>query len=127
PVVPSTPLCRSPPLELGGGQARAAMLGLLDASERRLLPGDTLFYYVRVTDNSPARQTGVSRTYKVRLPSMGELRDVAREGADELVADASELARAARRLSEQTRDLGRRASTSRQTDREGRGSDRKST
>src|SRR5690606_26329708 len=110
------------PLELEGEQARAAMRGLLDASQRRLLPGDTLFYYVRVTDNSPARQTGVSRTYKVRLPSMGELRDVAREGADELVADASELARAARRLSEQTRDLGRRASTSRQTDREGRGS-----
>jgi len=110
------------PLELEGEQARAAMRGILDASQRRLLPGDTLFYYVRVTDNSPARQTGVSRTYKVRLPSMTELREAAREGADELVADASELARSARRLSEQTRDLGRRASTSTQSDRQGRGS-----
>src|SRR5690606_38948390 len=94
------------PLELEGEQARAAMRTLLDASQRRLLPGDTLFYYVRVTDNSPGRQTGVSQTYQLRLPSMTELRD---------------LARSARRLSEQTRDLGRRASTSTPTDRQGRG------
>lgn len=110
------------PLELEGDRTHAAIRAILDASQRRLLPGDTLYYYVRVTDNSPARQTGVSRTYKVRLPSVTELREVVREDAATLVNEASELARSARRLSERSRDLGRRVSASAQSGQQGRGS-----
>jgi hypothetical protein len=100
------------PLELEGEPTSAAIRTLLDASQRRLLSGDTLYYYVQVTDNSPARQTTASETYKLWIPSLVELREQAQREAADLVADASRLTRSARRLGEETRDLSRRRSAS---------------
>lgn len=97
------------PLPLEGEPDRALLRAVLDASTRRVLPGDTLYYFVRVVDDSPARQSAVSRTYKLRFPSMSELRQQAREHAESLVREASALARSAKQLRETTRDLQRRS------------------
>jgi hypothetical protein len=97
------------PLGLEGEADRKLVRGVLDAAGRRLLPGDTLSYFVRVTDNSPARQSTVSRTYTLRVPGMEELRDRAQKDADELVNDADAVARAMKQLETRTRDLQRKS------------------
>lgn len=99
------------PLALEGETDRKLVRGVLDASARRLLPGDTLHYFVRVTDNSPARQSTVSRTYTLRVPGMDELRDRASDQADELLKDADNVARAMKQLETRTRDLQRKSVT----------------
>ncbi|MBI4544713.1 MAG: hypothetical protein HY703_05945, partial [Gemmatimonadetes bacterium] len=107
---------RDPAVEEGipleGEAERVVLRAVLDASARRLLPGDTLRYFVRVVDSSPARQVGVSRSYALRLPSMEELRRRAAEAAESLVEDAESLARLARQQEQAARDAQRRASGS---------------
>lgn len=97
------------PLSFEGEPDRKLVRGVLDATSRRLLPGDTLSYFVRVTDNSPARQSAVSRTFTLRVPGMEEMRDNAQQQADELVRDADALARAMKQLETRTRDLQRKS------------------
>lgn len=94
-------------VDLQGDADRAILRTIIDARERRLLPGDELHYFVRVVDASPMRQVGESETHVLRLPSMEELRRRADEQAESLVEDASELARTAREMEENTRDLAR--------------------
>lgn len=96
-------------LSLEGEADRKLVRGVLDATSRRLLPGDTLHYFIRVTDNSPARQTANSRTFTLRVPGMNEMRERAQQQADELVRDADAIARAMRQLETRTRDLQRKA------------------
>ncbi|MGH7469141.1 MAG: hypothetical protein ACRENP_14385 [Longimicrobiales bacterium] len=112
------------PLTLEGDADRAFIRGALDARERRLLPGDTLSYFIRVMDNSPRRQTADSRTYRLRLPSMDELRDQSDDQASELTRQLEELSRSARDLEKATRDLNRRSASQSQSrsDRSGQGS-----
>lgn len=100
------------PLALESGADRAILQGLLEAGHRRLLPGDVLHYFVRVVDNSPARQVGVSQTYTLRLPSMSELRERAGTQTESMVEDAASLARSAQQLEQATRDLARRTARS---------------
>lgn len=95
-------------IPLEGAGDRMLLRAILDANGRRLLPGDTLKYLVRVTDNSPRHQTADSRTYALRLPSMEELRDRAGQEAATNVAEAQEVARAAQQLADATRGLQRR-------------------
>jgi hypothetical protein len=99
------------PLSLEGDADRKLVRGVLDASARKLLPGDTLHYFVRVTDNSPNGQSAVSRTYTLRVPGMEEMRDRAQQQADELVKDADAIARAMKQLETRTRDLQRQSSS----------------
>ena len=80
------------------GTAMPLIRGLLDASARDLVPGDTLKFFIRVTDTSPRRQTSVSRTVSLRLPGMTELRDQSVERADDLLDEAERLAQAAAEL-----------------------------
>jgi hypothetical protein len=87
---------------------RALIRTLLDGSARDLTAGDTLKFFIRVTDNSPRRQTGVSATVALRLPGLTELRERAVDRADDLVDEAAQLTRAAAELQESTRDLVRR-------------------
>jgi hypothetical protein len=100
---------REQPMPIDAVGERVILRGVLDARERRLIPGDTLKYFVRVVDNSPTRQSGVSRTYALRLPSMAELR----RHAEAEMADALERARGvaggAGDLERQLRDANRRA------------------
>ncbi|MFW6201257.1 MAG: DUF4175 family protein [Gemmatimonadota bacterium] len=98
------------PIEFDGEAGHAALQTVLDASERRLLPGDTLHYYVQVTDNSPGAQTARSETYSLHLPSVDELRRLAGERAESMVDAADTMADAARDLQRTTESLARRAS-----------------
>jgi hypothetical protein len=95
-----------------GGDDRAVIRALLDAAQRSLVPGDTLKFFVRVTDASPRRQSAVSRTIALRLPGMSELRERTSEQANALLDEAERLARTAEELQQTTRDLERRASAS---------------
>jgi hypothetical protein len=104
------------------GDDRVLLRTLLDAAARSLVPGDTLKFFLRVTDASPRRQTGVSRTISLRLPGMTELRERTTDRADALLRDAEQLARNAAELQQTTRDLERRASAAnarRRADRQG--------
>ncbi len=107
---------REPPMEqpllLEGELDQRLVRGVLDATARRLLPGDTLSYFVRVLDNSPAGQAGVSRTYTLRIPGSDELRERVQTETDKLVDDARELARALEQLGSRTRDMQRKATAS---------------
>lgn len=95
-------------IDLASGD-RALLRAVLDATERGLLPGDTLKYLVRVTDNSPRRQVGESDVYALWLPGRDALRQEAARQAEEAVRDATELARAAESLQQSTTELERRA------------------
>ena len=99
------------PLMLEGEADQKLIRGVLDATARQLLAGDTLSYFVRVIDNSPARKTGVSRTYTLRVPGTDELRERVQDETDALVKDTDELARALRELESRTRDLQRKSNT----------------
>jgi hypothetical protein len=99
-------------LSLEGDADQKLIRGVLDATARRLLPGDTLHYYVRVIDNSPGRKQGVSRVYTLRVPGSEELRDRVQNETDDLVKNASDLARAMRELEARTREMQRKSTTS---------------
>jgi hypothetical protein len=102
---------REEPLSLEGEADRSLVRGVLDATARGLLPGDSLHYFVRVTDNSPARQSAVSRTFTLRVPGMDEMRERAQAQAEDLVKDADALSRAMKQLETRTRDLQRKSVT----------------
>jgi hypothetical protein len=91
------------------GDDRALIRTLVDGAAHDVLPGDTLKFFLRVTDNSPRRQTGVSRIVALRLPAMDELRRRAIEDADALLAEAATAARSAAELQQTSRGLERRA------------------
>ncbi len=92
---------------LDGVRERVLLDAVLDATERRLLPGDTLRYLVRVTDNAPAGQTAESRTYALRLPGVAELRDRTVREAEALTGAAEWATESARALEQAARDLSR--------------------
>lgn len=96
-------------LALEGEAGRKLIRGELDATARRLLPGDRLSYFVRITDNSPSRQSSVSRTYTLRVPGMEEMRDRVQQQAEDLVKDADALSRSMEQLQTRTRELQRKA------------------
>ena len=88
---------------------RALLSAVLDLSARGLLPGDTLKYFVRVHDASPAGQTGVSETYTLRVPTAEQLRLRAQEQARAALARAEALTGDAAEMASRTRAAQRRA------------------
>lgn len=101
------------PIPIANAETNVFVRGVLDASEMELLPGDTVRYFVRVTDNSPRSQTAVTATYAFYVPGRPELRDLAEEQVDQAVAEAEDLANSARELQDATRDLQRRTQANR--------------
>ncbi|HWV56458.1 MAG TPA: hypothetical protein VNZ57_03205 [Longimicrobiales bacterium] len=96
-------------IELSGSPDRAALNTVLDLSDRGLLAGDTLYYYVRALDASPGGQEGRSRTYALYVPGTDELRQIAQSEADALIDDLGAAAAAARQMEQELRDHQRRA------------------
>jgi hypothetical protein len=96
-------------LMLEGEPDQKLVRGVLDATARQLLPGDTLSYFIRVLDNSPSRQAGVSRTYTLRVPGTDELRERVQDETQSLLKDADDLARAMKQLESRTRELQRKS------------------
>jgi hypothetical protein len=74
----------------------------VDASVRGLQPGDLLHVTIAATDNSPWRQTTVSRELVLRVPSLTEQRQLARAMGDSLAARASRTATEEKQLAQRT-------------------------
>ncbi len=91
---------------------RVLVRGILDLRERDLLPGDTIKYFVRVTDNSPRHQTAVSTTFSLYLPGASDLRDRVTEQTDDMVKQAQDLTKTTKDLQDATQSLQRRTEAS---------------
>ena len=79
----------------------------LELAPRGLEPGDALHLVAVATDNSPWAQTGASRELVIRVPTLSELRELARQTAESAVAGASAAAAAQRDLQRRTADAAR--------------------
>ncbi|MEP7066773.1 MAG: DUF4175 family protein [Gemmatimonadota bacterium] len=74
----------------------------IDAGVRALQPGDVLHVTIAATDNSPWRQTAVSRELVLRVPSLSEQRELARAMGDSLAARAARTAAEQKQLAQRT-------------------------
>ena len=87
----------------------------VDAGVRGLQPGDALHVSIAATDNSPWRQTSVSRELVVRVPSLTEQRELARSMGDSLSSHAAQAAAEQKQLAQRTEEAAQsrdRTSTS---------------
>ncbi len=89
---------------------RAILTHTLDLNRRGLLPGDTVRYYAVAADNTPQRQSGRSREYVLRLPTMSEVRAAQRIASEDVSGRLDSIAVESRRLERQTEDLARERS-----------------
>jgi hypothetical protein len=92
------------------GVERAVLPFTVDLNQYGYLPGDTAFVRARAMDNAPAGQVSETREYALRLLTLAELRDQARQDARDLVQAGDSVARAQQELIRATEDLtaGRR-------------------
>lgn len=89
--------------------------GTIDVGVRGLQPGDALHVSIAATDNSPWRQTSVSRELVVRIPSLTEQRELARSMGDSLSSHAAQAAAEQKQLAQRTEEAAQsrdRTSTS---------------
>lgn len=89
----------------GGTPDRTILTHTLDLTRRGLLPGDTLRYFAVATDNTPQHQTGRSREYILRLPTMSEVRAAQRQASDAVAGALDSVSAASKQLERQTDDL----------------------
>ena len=112
-------------IDLGGTRAALAR-PLLDFTTWGLLPGDTVRYFARAVDNSPAEQISTTREYVLFMPRASELQRAAEEQLEATAERLEELAAEAARQAEENRDLAREAAAQREieegdaTDEQGR-------
>ena len=88
-----------------GAPDRAILTHTFDLNRRGLLPGDTVRYRAVAVDNTPLRQTGRSREYVLRLPTMSEVRAAQREAAAAVAGGLDSLTARSKQLERQTEDL----------------------
>ncbi len=88
-----------------GVRDRAILPFELDLNQRGLLPGDTVRFFVRATDNAPSAHTARSREYVLRLPTLSEVREATREASQQVSRRLDSIAQASRQLERQTEDL----------------------
>jgi hypothetical protein len=86
---------------------RAILTHTLDLNRRGLLPGDTVRYFAVATDNTPRRQSGRSREFVLRLPTMSEVRAAQRVASQDVDTQLDSITAASQRLERQTEDLAR--------------------
>jgi hypothetical protein len=101
-AVTRTPL----PLPAGGGD-RALITTTIDLAALGLRPGDTLRYVATASDNAPAKHTGRSREYLVRIPTEAEQRAARSRETVEAVTAFDSLAKQAARVQRTEEDLAR--------------------
>jgi hypothetical protein len=97
-----------------GGQRAVLARPLLDLRSWGLLPGDTVRYFARATDNSPAGQTSVSDEYVLRMPEAAELRREAEDAFEGVAEKLEELAAEAARQAEENREQALEAAAERE-------------
>jgi len=88
-----------------GARDRVLLPYQLDLNQRGLLPGDTVRFLVRVTDNAPAAHSTSSREFVLRLPTLSEVREAARATTSQVAQRLDSIAEASRQLERQTEDL----------------------
>ena len=86
---------------------RAILTFTLDLNRRGLLPGDTVRYFATARDNTPGGQTGRSREFVLRLPTMSEVRAAQRQATESVASQLDSITEASRRVERQTDDLAR--------------------
>ena len=86
---------------------RAILTFTLDLNRRGLLPGDTVRYFATARDNTPRGQTGRSREFVLRLPTMSEVRAAQRRATENVASQLDSITNASRRVERQTDDLAR--------------------
>ncbi|HEX6808997.1 MAG TPA: hypothetical protein VF118_13510 [Gemmatimonadaceae bacterium] len=79
----------------------------LDLAPRQLGPGDVMSVVAAATDNSPWRQTTLSREIVLRVPTLTEQRDRARALADSTASEVASAARSERDLAQRTDEAAR--------------------
>src|SRR5688572_23724460 len=79
----------------------------LDLAARQLGPGDVLKVQIHAIDNSPWANRGVSRELVIRVPTMEERRQLARNAADSAAFEARSAAAAQKSLEQRTDDASR--------------------
>lgn len=87
-----------------GGQRAILARPLLDLRTWGLLPGDTVRYYARAIDNSPAGQIAVSEEFVLRMPEAAELRREAEDAFEDVAQRLEELAAEAERQATENRE-----------------------
>ncbi|MFW6200252.1 MAG: DUF4175 family protein, partial [Gemmatimonadota bacterium] len=91
-----------------GGMRGATARPVLDLSTWDLVPGDTVRYRVRVTDNAPRSQTAETREYALRVPRRSESARAVQEELDQVTEMLDSLRAETGRTARETRDLERR-------------------
>jgi Domain of unknown function (DUF4175) len=86
---------------------RAILPHELDLNQRGLLPGDTVRFLVRVSDNAPVAHVARSTEYVLRLPTLSEVREAARETANQVSRRLDSITQASKQLERTTEDLSR--------------------
>ncbi len=86
---------------------RAILSFTLDLNRRGLLPGDTVRYFAKARDNTPRGQSGRSREFVLRLPTMSEVRAAQRKATETVSSQLDSITNASRRVERQTDDLAR--------------------
>lgn len=89
----------------GSSPDRVVLPWQLDLNGRGLVPGDSVRFVVRAVDNAPAPHTGRSREYALRLPTLSEVREAARQTTAEIGRRLDSIAESSRKLERQTEDL----------------------
>jgi hypothetical protein len=87
------------------GLEQGVLTAPLDLNRRGFLPGDTAYVKVRAVDDAPRPQGAETAEIRLRLPSLGELREGVRDEARALTAAADSLAGAQRAVERAVRDL----------------------
>jgi hypothetical protein len=90
-----------------GAHDRAILPFELDLNQRGLLPGDTVRFVVRASDNAPVAHVTRSKEYVLRLPTLSEVREAARQTGVEVGRRLDSVAQASKQLERQTEDLAR--------------------
>ncbi len=80
---------------------------VLDLAPRGLKPGDALHVKIVATDNSPWGQRGESREVLLKIPTMEERREIARDMMDSAVSQVRSAAQAERSIEQRTSDAAR--------------------
>lgn len=94
-----------------GGQRAILARPLLDLRGWGLLPGDTVRYFARATDNSREGQVSISEEYALRMPEAAELRREAESAFGEAAERLEELAAAAERQATENREQALESAT----------------
>lgn len=81
--------------------------GVIDLSGQSLQPGDALHVSLSATDNSPWAQRGTSRELLLKVPSVEERRQLARNAADSAVQAIQRTAAAEQGLQQRTSEAAR--------------------